>query len=85
MIVAGRSRLDQQLLDDLFRLPVLAFAEVVVPDLPLRVGEVQGGPVVVGDGAPYRVVIVDRGRVIDPHVRHGAADVAEVVLEAERV
>ena len=42
---------DQQLLDDHFRLLVFAFAEVVVPDAPLRVGEAEGGPVLVDEGA----------------------------------
>jgi hypothetical protein len=80
----GRSfRLGQQLLDHHFRLLVFAFAEVVMPYAPLRVGEVQGGPVVVVEGTPDRVVVVDRYRVVDPHVAYGAADVAEVVLEAE--
>ena len=83
MTRSGRSRLGQQLLDDHFRLLVFAFAEVMMPDAPLRVGEVQGGPVVVGEGTPDRVVVVDRDRVVDPHVAHGAADIAEVVLEAE--
>ena len=83
MIMVGRSRLGQQLLDDHFRLLVFAFAEVVVPDAPLRVGEVQGGPVVIVEGAPYRVVVVERDRIIDPHVVHSAADVGKFVLEAE--
>ena len=83
MIMVGRSRLGQQLLDDHFRLLVFAFAEVVVPDAPQRVGEIQGGPVVIVEGAPDRVVVVERDRIIDPHVPHGAADVVQVVLEAE--
>ena len=83
MTGVGGSVLGQQLLDHHFRLLVFAFAEVVVPDAALRVGEVQGRPVVVGEGAPYRVVVVDRDRVIDPHVLHSAADVVEIVLEPE--
>jgi hypothetical protein len=43
MIMSGRSRLDQQLLGDHFRPLMLAFAEVAVPDAPLRVGESEGG------------------------------------------
>ena len=39
MIMVGRSRLGQQLLDDHFRLLVFAFAVVVMADAPLRVGE----------------------------------------------
>src|SRR2546423_11946219 len=73
----------KQLLDDHLRLLVLALAEVMMPDPPLRVGEVQRGPVVVVEGGPYPVVVVDRDRVIDPHVTHGAADVLRIVLEPE--
>jgi len=83
MTWVGGSVLGQQLLDDHFRLLVFAFAEVVVPDAALRVGEVQGRPVVVAEGTPYRVVVVDRDRVTDPHVPLGAADVVGVVLERE--
>jgi hypothetical protein len=70
-------------LDDHLRLLVFAFPEVVMPDTPLRVGEVQGGPVVVVEGGPYRVVVVDRDRVVDPHLLQGPADVVRVVLERE--
>ena len=35
------------------------------------------------EGAPYGVVVVDRDRVVNPHVPHGAADITGVVLEAE--
>jgi hypothetical protein len=77
------SALGQQHLDDHLRLLVLALAEVVMPDTPLRVGEVEGGPVVVVEGTPYRVVVVYRDRVVDPHVLHGPADVVHVVLERE--
>jgi hypothetical protein len=45
------------LFDNHFRLPVLAFAEVVMPDAPLRVGEVERRPVVVPERTPYRIVV----------------------------
>ena len=83
MTCDGGSGLGQQLLENHFRLLVLAFAEVVMPDAPLRVGEVQGRPVMVVEGAPYRVVVVDRDRVADPDLPHGPADVIDVVLERE--
>jgi hypothetical protein len=82
---AAGSGFGQQLLDDHFRLLVLAFAEMVMPDTPLHVGEVQRGPVVTVEGTPYRVVVVDRDRVVDPHAFHGAAYVIHVVLERELV
>ena len=83
MTCAGGSGVGQQVLDHHFGLLVFAFAEVVMPDMPLRVSEVQGRPVVIGEGAPYRVVVVDRDRVVDPHVLHRPADVVGVVLELE--
>src|SRR5487761_1706275 len=52
-------------------------------DLPLRVGEVERGPVIVVERAPYLVVAVDRDRVGDVHGVDGAADVRLVVLEPE--
>ncbi len=47
---ASGSGFGQQLPDDHFRLLVLAFAELVMPDTPLRVSEVQRGPVVIVEG-----------------------------------
>src|SRR5258708_13086123 len=75
--------LGQQLLDNHFRLLVFAFAEVVMPDVPLRVGEVEGGPVVVSEGTPYRIVVIDRDRVTDPYGLDGPADVIGVLLKWE--
>ena len=75
--------LGEQLLDGPFRLLVRTLAVVVVADAPLGVGEVEGGPVVVHERIPDRIVVVDRDRVGHPHVREGAADVGEVVLEGE--
>src|SRR5215813_2460138 len=54
-----------------------------MPDASLRVGEVESGPVMVVEGTPYRVVVIGRNRVTDPHVLHGAADVIGVSLECE--
>src|SRR6266508_2963017 len=83
MTCAGGSGLGQQLLDNRLRLLVFAFAEVVMPDQPAGVGEVDGRPVVIVESTPYRIVIVDRDRVTDPHLPHGPADVLDVSLERE--
>ena len=80
---AARSGFGQQPLDDHLRLLVFAFAEVVMPDASLDVGEVESGPVVVGERAPDRVFVIERDRVVDRHVLHGPADVPGVVLEGE--
>jgi hypothetical protein len=70
-------------LDDPLGPVVVTLAEAVVANLPLGVDEVQRRPVVVGEGAPDRVVVVDRDRVVDPQVFDLSADVVEVVLEVE--
>ena len=54
-----------------------------MPDTPLRVGEVERGPVVVAERTPHRVVIIGRDRVSDPHVLDGLPDIADIVLEGE--
>jgi hypothetical protein len=54
-----------------------------VPDLPFRVRDVHGGPVVVREGTPDRVLGVERDRILDALVRSGPADVVGVPLERE--
>ena len=71
---AAGSGLGEQSLDDHLRLLVFAFAEVVMPDASLGVGEVESGPVVVGERDPDRVFVIERDRVVDRHVRHGPAE-----------
>src|SRR3954452_1329167 len=73
----------QQLLDDRLRHLVVALSEEVVPDDAPGIDEVEGRPVVVGEGIPGRVVVVDRDRILDGHLPRGAADVVEVPLERE--
>ena len=83
LVHALRARLHEQLLDRHLCRRVLALAEMVVPNPTLRVGEVQRRPVVVGEGAPDGVVVVDRDRVVDSEVARLRLDVVQVVLEAE--
>ena len=73
----------EQLLDRLLGLLVGALAEVLVPDASDAVHEVGGRPVAVVERSPDGEVVVDDDRVVDPEVAGGAADVVEVVLEAE--
>jgi hypothetical protein len=54
-----------QVVEDLFGVGVLTFAEVVVPKLPVLVQHVAGRPVVVVEGAPDLMVVVDRHGVVD--------------------
>ena len=73
--------LAQQVLDHPLAVVVVALAEVVVPDPALRVCEVDGRPVPVGEGAPDPVVAVEGDRVLDPHGLRGLADVFGLALE----
>ena len=55
----------EQLLDHALGLLVAPFAEVAVADDAVRVDEVERRPVVVVEGRPDGVVVVDRDRVVD--------------------
>jgi hypothetical protein len=56
---------------------------VLVADDAVRVDEVERRPVVVREGAPDRVVVVLRNRVVDvPHL-HRLPYAVDVVLERE--
>src|SRR5919204_3740867 len=50
---------------------------------PSAIGDVHGGPVVVREGAPDRVLGVERDRILDALVRSGPADVVGLPLERE--
>ena len=73
----------EQLLDHALRLLVAPFAEVVVADDAVRVDEVERRPVVVGEGAPDLVVVVDRDRVVDLSLLRRLPDAVDLVLERE--
>src|SRR5882672_9700700 len=77
------SRLGQQLLNNLFRLFVFALAELMMSNMPLRIDEIEGRPILVPESTPYRMVAIDRDRIIDPHVLRGSANVIDVSLELE--
>ncbi|MDQ3802851.1 MAG: hypothetical protein M3416_03230 [Acidobacteriota bacterium] len=63
--------LGQQSLNNLFRLFVIALAEMMMSNAPLRVYEIEGGPIVVLESTPYRIVVINRDRVNDPHLLRG--------------
>ena len=77
---AGRA---QQLLDDAFALLVSALTVVMVSDPSFRVGDVDGGPVVVAERLPDGIVAVERDRVLHTHFGRGLTDVVDVTLEGE--
>src|SRR5712691_2336466 len=83
MTDAADSGLGQQLLNDHFRLFVFALAELMMSNMPLRIDEIEGRPILVVESTPYRMVAIDRDRIIDPHVLRGPANVIDVFLEFE--
>src|SRR4029450_6250441 len=62
---------------------VLALAELVLAHPSARIDEVQGRPVLVFEGAPDRVIVVNHDRIFDPHLPHGTPNVVEVLFEPE--
>ncbi len=73
----------QQLADHVLALAVLAFAEMVVADLALRIDEVMRRPVLVVEAAPDRIVVVQRDRVVDAQILHRLGHVGRILLERE--
>ena len=62
---------------------VVAFAEMVVADVALGIDEIMRRPVLVVEGAPDRIVVVDRDRIVDLEIGDGLAHVVDVLLEGE--
>src|SRR6266436_5728913 len=83
MTDAAGSGLGQQLLNDSFRLFVFTFAELMMPDAPLRIDDIEGRPILVPESPPYRMVAIDRDRITDSHILGGSANVIDVFLECE--
>jgi hypothetical protein len=73
----------EQLLDDTLGLLIATLAKVLVDDDAVGVDEVQRRPVMVVEGAPDGVVVVDRDRVVDPSGPGRPPDEVELVLEGE--
>jgi hypothetical protein len=73
----------EQALDDALGFLVASFAEVVVADESVRVEEVQRRPVVVGEGAPDLVVVVDGNRVVDRSLLRRLPYAVDLMLERE--
>ena len=73
----------EQLLDDALRFLVAPLAEVVVANVAVHVDEVERRPVVVVEGGPDPVVVVERDRVVDRSLLRRHPDTLELVLERE--
>src|SRR5215213_5927405 len=83
MSAAVDSGLGQQLLNSHLRLFVFALAEMMMSNMPLRIDEIEGRPIPVVEGTPYRIIVIDRDWIIDPHVLRGSANVIDVSLECK--
>src|SRR5438552_16796005 len=75
--------LRQQPLNQLLGLVVLALAETVPANASARINEVECRPIVIVEGAPDRVVVIDRDGVFDVHLPHRTTDVVDVPFERE--
>jgi hypothetical protein len=80
---AGGARFRQQSLNDLLGPVVLTLAEVMLANLPTRIDEVKGRPILILECPPDRIVVVDRDRILDPHLPHGSTNVVDVLFESE--
>src|SRR5204863_9151881 len=50
---------------------------------PFGLDEVAGLPVLVAESSPYRVVVIDRDRIIHPYVLHRSPPVLDVLFNCE--
>jgi hypothetical protein len=73
----------EHLLDHPLQVFVPSLAEVMVTDDPVGVDEVQRRPVIVVEGLPDRVVVVEHDRVVDASGRGRLPDAVDLVLERE--
>src|SRR5829696_507016 len=83
MAHAAVSGLFEQLLNNHLRLFVCALAELMMSNMPLCIDEIEGRPITVVESTPYRIVVIDRDRIINPHVLRGSANVIDVFLKCE--
>ena len=83
MTDAAVSGLFEQLLKDHLRLFVFALAELMMSDMPLRIDEIEGRPITVVESTPNRIVVIDRNRIIDPHILRSSTNVIDISLEYE--
>src|ERR1700728_2219818 len=77
------ARLGKQLLNDAFGLVVLAFTELMMTNLSLRIDEIMRRPIFVIECPPDLVVVVDRNRISDSERRNGFFHIVEILLERE--
>jgi len=61
----------------------LVLAELMMSNLPLRIDEIEGRPIVIVERTPDHIVAIDRDWIINPHVLRRAANIIEVSFEFE--
>src|SRR5438045_9160289 len=68
---------------DLVGLVVLNYAKVMLSNTSARINEVKGWPVLIPEGTPDRVIVIDHDRVLDPHLAHRTTNVVDGMFERE--
>src|SRR4029077_10574604 len=82
-MTAAAAGLRQQALNDLLGLRVAALPILVMPNATLGINEIQSGPVLVFEGAPYHVLAVNRDWEGNADFLDSKAYVIDVLLEFE--
>ncbi len=77
------SRLGQQLADLFFRFRVVTLARVLVADVPTGIDQILGRPVLIVEGSPDPIAVVECDRVPYVEVADGARDIRGIALECE--
>ena len=70
-------------MDHPLRAVIVAFAEMVMANLALGIDKVVRRPILVVEGPPDRVVIVERNGITDLEIGNGVAHVVDILLEGE--
>jgi len=75
--------LGEELADDALGTVVPALAEMVVAHAPPGVDEIVGGLIVIVEGAPERIVVVERDRIGNAELPDRPAYIFGIALERE--
>jgi hypothetical protein len=73
----------EKLPDYVFGRCEVAFAKRVVAPAALCADKVVGRPIIIAEGLPDRIIVVDRHRKADPQVRDRFLHVVDIFLEGE--
>ena len=73
----------QQLPDQFLRLVVVSLSKMMAAYMPLRINEIMRRPVLIVEGLPDGVVVIEGHRIFNPEVAHGTLYITFVLLECE--